>query len=273
MTEALYVPTASPRERALRRGEAALYGRSPVDTTVRTAEDIATFWADEFQARVRADQDALVLAWGPGGSGKSTCVMDLARRVDETFTADTLPERYAFRAHHVPTLYQRTPRYGAAVIDEAVSSGLLATDTFTPEQKELVELINIIRAKNVVLFVLLPDPSDLAKAFRARRADYRIEVEKETFDSIPVAHIGRRVRGRKHFLDDGRWLGFMDDPDENPYRWDEYKGSDDAAKRALWDVYYPLKMKYLDERVDSLKRRMEARAHAREDKERRAAKE
>ena len=259
----IYVPTASREEKALRAARDALYGREREETVVWTDAAVHDFWATEFRERVRADGDAVVLTWGPAGSGKSTCQMDVARRVDPTFTPLTLPDRVAFRAEHVPTLYQRTPRYGAAIIDEAVSSGLMATDHFTQDQKDLVELVNLIRAKNVVLFIALPDPSDLAKSFRARRADYRIEVVKEFFDDVPEAHVGRRVRNRKFFLDEGRWLGFSDDPDANPYRWNNYATSPDPVERELWDTYRPLKLRYLDDRVEAVATDMRARADAR----------
>lgn len=264
MKGSLYIPTATKRETSLRSIRDVLYGRERDETVVWTRASIRDYWVREWREKVRRDQDALVLAWGPAGSGKSTCVMDLARGVDPTFTSDTLASHYAFRPEHVPRLYTDVPRYGAGIIDEAVSSGLMATDTFTQDQKDLVELINLIRAKNVVLFILLPDPSDLAKAFRARRADYRIEVERESYDTAPIAHIGRRVRGRKYYLDDGRWLGFMDDSDANPFTWSEYRESSDVQERALWDTYYPLKMRYLDDRVGAIRMRMEERARKRE---------
>lgn len=268
MSGEVYVPTDDPSERSLRDAREALYGRERTDEAVWTVESIKDYWVGEWLARVHADADAVVLTWGPPGSGKSTCQLDMARRLDPTFTPATLAERVAFRANHLPTLYKRTPRFGACIVDEAVSAGLLSTEHFTPDQRDLVELINLIRAKNVVLFIALPDPSDLAKSFRARRADYRIEVEKEGTDDAPVGHVGRRVRGRKFFLDEGKWLGFSDDRDANPLRWNRYSDSSDPTERALWAAYLPLKMKYLDDRVRSIETRMRARADAREGRSR-----
>lgn len=265
MSDSLYVPTAAPREEARRRTEAALYGREREVPTVLTDADVRDYWVGEFRERVRADKDCVVLATGPAGSGKSTSVLDLAWRIDPTFTPGTLAERVAFRPEHIPTIYKRTPPYGVAWVDEAVTAGLLATDTFSPDQKDLVQLVNIIRAHNVVLFLVVPYLSDLAKSMRARRADYRIEVTpaEDTETGRPEAHVGRKVRGRQFFLDDGRWLGFHDDDTANPLRWPDYRSSSDARERAFWAAYYPLKLRYLDDAVDAIEARMDAREEKR----------
>lgn len=263
MNPQVYVASATVAERRRHARRDALYGARRSSNIVLTNDDILDAWVGEFRARVRADQDACVLNWGPAGSGKSTMGLHLGRHIDPSFNARTLPDRVAFRPEHIPLVYKRTPRYGFAFIDEAASAGLMATDTFSPDQKDLVELVNAIRAKNVVLFVNIPDPSDLAKSFRARRADYRIEVRKEYFDEPPVGYLGRRVRERKFRMDDGKWLGFSDEPEANPLRWPEYRTSEVADERRLWEVYYPMKMRYLDDSVDSIETRMKARAERR----------
>lgn len=266
------MPRASEREERRRRTEARLYGRERGEIVVRTPASIRDYWVGYLRETVRADRDAVVLYVGKAGSGKSTGIMDLAWRIDPTFTPETMEQRVAFRPRHVATIYSTVPRYGVGWIDEAVSSGLMATDHFSADQKDLVELINNIRAKNAVLFVALPHLSDLALSFRARRADLRIEVtpKDETDSGEPEAHVGRRPSGRQFFREDEKWFGFMDDPDENPLRWDEYRGSSDPWARALWDAYYPLKMRYLDKTVERIGDRMDARERAREKKMRRA---
>lgn len=260
MSESIYVGRAHEAEERHRRAESALYDLERIQADVWPSDRIKGFWVDELRARVRRDKDAVVLVWGEPGSGKSTCVMDMARRVDPTFTPDTLSDRAAFKPRDVPRIYQTTPQYGAAWIDEAVSSGLLATDTLSGDQKDLVELINVIRAKNVVLFVVVPDPGDLAKSFRARRADYRIECQPLVEGSPAAAFVGRRVRQRKFNLDDGKWLGFRDDPTANPITWNEYRTSSVPIERALWDAYRPLKYGFLDDKATEIGDRMDTRA-------------
>jgi hypothetical protein len=260
----VYVGHATERERFDRRVEGIIYGERRVPREVVTPERIRRFWWDEIRDRLRQDKDAVIVVWGPPGSGKSTMTMDALRHVDPTFTPNTLAERVAMAPEQVPSLYRHAPRYGAAWIDEGGSAGLLATDTFNADQKKLVELINIIRGKNVALFICLPDPGDLAKSFRARRADYRIECEEIAPGGTGRAWVGRRVRQRKFFLDDGRWLGFSDDETFNPITWPDYRTSTDPTARAFWDAYAPLKATFMDGKVEDIERSMNRNKERRE---------
>lgn len=245
----LAVPTASPREERLRHIRATLYDEETPIPTAHSSNELDAAFTDELKARVRDDRDAVVLVWGEAGSGKSTFVLDRARKVDDTFTPATLPQRVAFRAHQVPAVYRATPKFGVAWIDEAASAGLLSTESpFSVRQRSLVELVNIIRADNKILFVVIPSPDDLAKSFRARRADYRVETYIDDAGESGHAWLGRRVRGRHFLLADSRWLGFSDDERGVPLTWPEYRGSSDPVARALWDVYWPLKRAHMDDR-------------------------
>jgi len=247
-------------DRGVLEAERILYEEAGGGTDVWTPTRVEEFWRAEIRARLRRDKDVVFLTWGGPGSGKSTADLYLMSLIDETFTPATLPDRIAFRPGHVPRLYEKTPRYGCASIDEAVSSGLMATDHFSREQKELVELINLIRAKNVALFIAIPDAGDLAKSFRARRADYRMDIEETP--KGPVGWVGRRVRGRKFFLDDGSWLGFSDDKDANPFTWPNLRENPDMRLRALWDAYRPLKEFYMNQRIGELSQRMNAKSRS-----------
>jgi hypothetical protein len=257
-----YSGSADESEERLRRAESILYGVDRTDADVWTDERKDAAWTEELRARTRQDKDAVVLVAGPPGSGKSTWVIDRARKVDPTFTPRTLPERVAFSPEGVVNLYRHTTRGMAAWIDEAAAAGLMATETHTADQMDLVKLVNIIRARNVVLFVIMPNLSDLALAFRARRADYRVECD-EIIEGVPaVSHVGRKTRGRQFFRDDGTWHGFIDDPRANPLHIPDYRTSTDPALRAYWDVYAPLKAAFLDAEVEDIGDGM-ARRHAR----------
>lgn len=259
----IYIGTTERGEEVRRRARSILLGTDREHPDIWTDERINEVWDDEFRARLRSDQDCVVVGWGPPGSGKSNCMLNLAHRIDPTFNSDTLAERVAFTAEQVPDLYDVTPRYGACVIDEAASAGLLAMDSPFGVQRDLVELINIIRARNVWLGVVIPDPAELAKSFRARRADYRVEVV-QVDDERREGWVGRRVRGRKYYMDDGRWLGFDDEKIANPITWTNWRTSSDPELRKMWEVYYPLKMKNLSNVVAKVRAAMTKRAERRE---------
>ncbi|MCI4320524.1 MAG: hypothetical protein L3K23_10435 [Thermoplasmata archaeon] len=246
----LYVPTADGPSQRLRASRAVLYDEPLRATEGWSVEQADALMTSELRSRVRRDKDAVVLVWGEPGSGKSTFVMDRARKVDETFTHDTLADRCAMLAEEVPTLFETTPRYGAAWIDEAASSGLLSTEpAFSVRQRSLVELINIIRAKNVVLFVVIPSPDDLAKSFRVRRADYRVECQPLVEGQPALAYWGRKVPRRHFFMADSKWLGFSDEEHGVPLTWPDYRTSADPEARACWDAYWPLKETHMNRRV------------------------
>jgi energy-coupling factor transporter ATP-binding protein EcfA2 len=270
MSGRIYWPSTSEREERFRVAEARLYGTTREAPEVWTDDTVRDFWVAELQRVVRGDGDAVVLVAGKSGSGKSTLVLDLAWRIDPSFTPATLEEHIAFRPSHVARLYRTVPRYGVGWVDEAAASGLMARDTFSSDQKDLVELIAQIRARNVVLFIIMPHLGELAKGFRARRSDYKLETtaKEETADGRPEAHMGRRVFQRQHFLDDGKWLGFRDDPDANPLRWPDYRTSSDPKHRALWEAYVPLKFRYMNASVETIERRMTEREARRSKKAR-----
>lgn len=254
----LYVPTADPIEERARRSRSILYDEERSVPDVWSERRADEEFTAELRARVRGDRDAVVITWGEPGTGKSTFVLDRARKVDPTFTPETLPDRVAFRADQIPGLYENTPRYGVAWIDEAGSAGLLSTEpAFSPRQRAIVEMVNLIRFKNVVLFVVIPDPDNLTKSFRVRRADYRVETQKEGVDEAPFAYMGRKVVRRHFLMADSKWLGFSDEEHGVALRWPEYRNSPDPTLRAYWDAYFPLKTRFADKRIPEIRRMLE----------------
>lgn len=268
MNEPLHVARADATEERLRNADAYLYGEEREDPDIWSAAKVDALFVEEIRARVRRDKDAFILVWGDPGSGKSTFVLDHARKIDPTFTPETLPSRVAFYADEVATLYDTTPRYGAAWIDEAGSAGLLSTEPASSfRQRSLVELINIIRAKNVVLFCVIPSPDNLAKSVRVRRADYRVECQPLVEGEPAVAYLGRKVVRRHFFVVDSNWLGFSDDEHGVPLTWPDYRTNPDPTLRAYWDAYRPLKEAFMENRTKGIERGLKAlrRREERED--------
>lgn len=250
----LYAPTFSDGEMLRARARRLLYGVESPEAMALTADEIVEAWVAEWRARAMADKDIVVMVTGPPGSGKSTLVLRLARAYDPGFGVTNLKDRVAFSADDVFRIYETCGRGDAASIDEAASAKLLATETFDPVQKMLVEAINIIRSRNVLLFILMPDAADLAKAFRGRRADYHIQVaDRDETDSENYATVGRRVRRPRYRIDDGSWLGFSDDATYNPLTFRSLDGD------PLWAAYLPLKRENQARRIAEMRRRTTGR--------------
>ncbi len=269
----LHGASAQPRHETRRVSFSILDARGRMSGDVLTPEEIDAHYTEEFHDRLHSDKDVVVLVHGPPGSGKSTLILDRMHKLDvmeygkpTEIVPALLASHIAFKPYQVPSCYRETPRYSTFSIDEAATAALMATGTFDPDQKDLVELINIVRAKNVALFIAIPDPSDLAKSFRARRADYRMEIPDYPQGDTNSCFVGQKVKGRKFFLDDGRWLGFSDDDTYNPITFHDYRTSSDPFRRALWDAYRPLKMANLENTVDDIEVKMRLREKGREER-------
>lgn len=267
----LHIGSANDRNELRRQTFATLENRPRLSGSVLTPLEIREYWTDEWHERLHSDKDVVVMCHGPPGVGKSTAILDQMHNLDvreygkpTEITPKLLASHIAFKPWQVATCYRETPQFSCFSIDEAATTALLATGTFNADQIDLVQLINIVRAKNTALFLAIPDPSDLAKSFRARRADYRMEIPNDPVGSINSFYVGQKVRGRKFFLDDGRWLGFSDDETYNPVEFHDYRTSADTFERALWDAYRPLKMANLDDTVDIIEARMRDREAGRE---------
>lgn len=111
---------------------------------------------------VANDYDALVLITGQTGSGKSTLALQLATACDMTFD---LTKRLCYTPLEIAKAYVDILPGQAIIYDEAVR-GLQSADTFAKEQKELVKLFSVIRAKRAILFLLAPSPWQVAKQVR-----------------------------------------------------------------------------------------------------------
>ncbi len=270
-TNILHSGWSAARDEFRRRVVSAMDRRPRAKGDILLPQEIDEFWTQEFHDRLHSDKDVVVMVNGLPGSGKSTAILDRMHKLDVAeygqpteIVPALLSSHIAFKPWEVPTCYRETPRYSTFSIDEAATTALMATGTFNPDQMDLVELINIVRAKNIALFIAIPDPSDLAKSFRARRADYRMEIPDYPEGNINTYYVGQKVRGRKHFLDDGRWLGFMDEETYNPVQFHDYRTSSDAFERSLFAAYLPLKMANLGQTVDDIEARMREREGKRE---------
>jgi len=121
----------------------------------------------------------------------------------------------------------------AVVYDESVR-GLLSTDTFANAQKALTTALTLVRAKNLIMFLCVPDPWLIAKSFRARRATYWIACQER---GVGLVHV--RDDRIKYQQDDK--IGLYKDPVRNPMTWNSLEGT------TLWTRYYIVKKKRIDE--------------------------
>jgi hypothetical protein len=137
--------------------------RGGVDTV--PPEQGFLYWMDYIRDRVERHYDAVIADTGEEGTGKST----LALRVAQAMDPDYDPAAICYTARDVLAAY-RTAKAGQPILYDEGARGLLAGETFTPEQVGLVRALMLAREKSAVLILCIPSIWALAKQVRGRRA-------------------------------------------------------------------------------------------------------
>ncbi len=229
---------------------AHLYGQEPEGDTRPSATEVWAYWLDRFRANIRDDYDNVVLLTGPPGSGKSVLAMRLAMGVDPKGFS---PDRVTYTTEELIAATQGSTRGQVVIYDEAVT-GLLSTDSFSEETKALVRVINVVRAKGVTFFLCIPDIWDIAKAFRARRADFWLACRRR-----PRGFAMMHTRDYRTRYEPTTLLPLWAHKTMNPVQWASLEGT------KLWADYLRLK----HERIDAMLK--SERSHLVEGKQRKAA--
>lgn len=189
---------------------------------------IRRYWYDQWMDAVSDDYDVSILVDGKSGIGKSALAVTIGMQLDRTFTHKTVLDHIAFTAEEFLACIEKAKKGQVVIYDEAVR-GMLSTDTFAAEQKALVTAFAIIRAKNLIMILLAPEIWQVAKSFRARRAQWWIHVEDR---GIAWVH----VRDDSVRYEQDSKLHIYKDVVHGPLTWDDLKGT------RIWAAYYKLKM-------------------------------
>ncbi len=178
--------------------------------------------------------DGVVVVTGDEGVGKSTLALRIAQGLNPAFPMSDL----CYTASEVLGAYQRARRGQPFVYDEGVR-GLLAGETFSPEQVALVKALTLVRSSGAVLLICIPSIHMLSKQIRARRATLWV-------------HVSSRGRGTV-FVRDHR-LKFKDKGDLNMTGWA-------TCPKVTWKPYSVLSRLWRDYEV---KKEKEKQAFLRE---------
>jgi len=193
------------------------------------------YWVAWIRKRIVDKWDAVLIVSGPEGCGKSTLALQLAYAIDGTFN---LKDRLCYTASDVIQCFKTVDSGKAAIFDESARA-LLGTDTFSKEQKALVQALMLIREKGLVTILCIPRVEELAKSMRTRRATLWI-------------HVYRRGKGLVHVRDDRlRYhpdpndFGFARDPKAPLLTFNAYP--EDSSE---WREYLAVKKTKLDEYLE-----------------------
>ena len=198
--------------------------------------------------RIEDDWDNVVLITGAPGSGKSTLGIRLARAISG---ARFRPSSVTFSAPQVLARLEAGVKGDSIVYDEAVL-GLLSSEYRSPETMALQKASNIVRAKGMTLILCIPDAWDLAKSFRARRADVWIHCRANPRGQGLVHVRDYSPRYRPNSL-----LPLWRDMVWNPLCWTPMEG-------AWWDQYMSLKMATIQATLHAMRKELEPGAKGRD---------
>lgn len=173
------------------------------------------------RARLRRDQDDLVIITGYPGAGKSTLAYQIARKVDPEFTHT----RMVTSSADLVEAAKKAPRYAAIVLDEPVE-GAMAADHATELNKRLIKFLQVCRARNQIFIILIPSIYDLARGIRERRARWWFYVPARGNALLHEAV-------RSPYSDETWWQPRLD------FDFPPATSSD-------WQTYYRLKKDYVD---------------------------
>lgn len=223
-------------------GLGEFYRSEPNEDGVNVWDELSVrrYWLSMWRAAVDNDYDVAILIDGPSGRGKSALALSIGMELDPTLTPSTLSDHVAFTATEFLDCIERAKAGQVVIYDEAVR-GLLSSDTFAAEQKAIVTAFAIIRAKNLIMLLLVPEVWQIAKSFRSRRAGWFIHVEDRGISWVHVRD--DRIR----YKQDDSSLGLYKDNVHGPLTWDSLDGT------RLWIAYLKIKMARINEYLSAAK--------------------
>jgi hypothetical protein len=203
------------RERQKYLNAVAILNGSPARAALRTPREVWDHWIDLLKGRIADHWHNVVAVTGEPGSGKSTLAFRLALALDRGFS----PRQIAYSATDMLGLYEQLGAGQVAVYDEAIL-GLLSNDFQTPEARELVKAVNIVRVKGITVLLCIPNIHRLLAGWRDEAVRYWVHCESEPRG---VGWMHARSSSARYRRSSG--LGLYKDPEWNPLRWQSLEGT------------------------------------------------
>lgn len=227
----------------LARGKLKVPPVLPADGVAWLAETCVERCLDEY--------DNVVAVTGAEGVSKSTFALHLALAIADYATAAGIEapwtlDHLCYSARDVFDAYRTAERATVVWYDEGVR-GLLAGETFDPEQVALTKGLTLVREKGAILVVCIPDIFMLAKKVRGRRAQFWVHVESRGTRRRPAPSWARvHERDERLSYDPQRQaLGLQRSPSCPELCYEPFPDSD-----AKWQGYQAEKRRRLTEYLD-----------------------
>ena len=127
----------------------------------------------------KRDVDLPVLVTGYPGTGKSTLTMQLATFVDPTFNEERMCQNVS---DFIEQIKKAKPKQAVA-LDESYE-GLNSSEVRREVGRALLNLLNIVRQKNLYLFLIIPNFFDMSKQIAVFRTRWLVHCYDKSFGDI-----------------------------------------------------------------------------------------
>lgn len=145
-------------------------------------------WLAHCRSIVKNDLDNVVLLAGDPGNGKSTLMFQLARALDDTFTAD----RCHFTIDDFLSAARELPAAHAIAADELL---MHRRKGMHGDSIRMIDHLQVCRGLNHHIFLCFPHAAQLDRDILDRRVRYRIDIEPPTSPSVEwrIARVTERI--------------------------------------------------------------------------------
>lgn len=183
---------------------------------------------DSMQKRVKArDKDSVCLVTGGEGNGKSSLSILMANYLDDNFSAS---EQVVMDHEDLIRTADDLDNYQSIVFDEGIES-LLSRNHGKSRNKMMIEWFREVRAKNLFIFVNMPEFKEVEKPIRDDRAHMLVRCMKQ---------------GWAHFYNESRMNEIIVERQGNRVNAEYPKpvfraGWEDPSDMDLWPAYQEMK--------------------------------
>lgn len=216
------------------------------DETPATPEEILSHWVGLWRDRISQQWHNVIAITGEAGSGKSTLALRLAQDMEPEFDPRT---QVAYSALDMVRLYKTLGKNRVAIYDEAVL-GLMSRDYASPDAKELLKVVNIVRAKGVTVLLNIPHLMRLDAGWRDENVRYWIHCSS---DPRGIALVHERDPRLRYNRRPPPTLGLYKEPRFNPLTWKSLEGT------TFWNTYQSAKLARIQEFLGESEERLSER--------------
>ena len=195
------------------------------------------------------DFDCVVLVDGPEGAGKSSAAMHAKAFFDGKYNLDYV----CYDSRELLGIMRTAPKYSCVILDEAVTSFMSRT-SLDRWQVRLVQAFSIVREKNLLFMLIIPNMGLLDKALLTR-ARYRFWVyargHNRGYMKVYYANRTEWTTGKPWYEESWHYV-FPDLPDKTKKDYKKFKSKE--LNRKLKE--YEDERKYEEERKEQEKKKV-----------------